>query len=102
MFPITYQKLKAAWLDQERVPKTTLRVAREERLEQRAEVGRPVLEVGVEDRREVPGRVLEPRLERRAFAAVALVEDERHVSGQLAFVRSSRVPSVDPSSMTTS
>ena len=78
------------------------RVAVEERLQQRREVGGAVLEVGVEDRGELAGRVLEPGLERRSLAAVPLVEDERTFSGHAGSRSSSRVPSVDPSSTITS
>ena len=79
LLPTTYQKLNAAWLDHERVPKTTRASPSEQRLEQRPEVGRAVLEVGVENRSPVPGGVLEAGLQRRSLAAVALVLDDRHL-----------------------
>ena len=101
LLPITYQKLNAAWLDHERVPKTT-RPSVQERLQERAEVGRLVLEIGVEDRRPFAGRLPEPGLERGALPTIPLVVDERDVVGPLRPRSSSRVPSVEPSSTTTS
>ena len=59
LFPITYQKLNDDCDVQARVPKTTCASPRDERLEDVAEVGRAVLEIGVEDRGELARRVLE-------------------------------------------
>ena len=56
-----------------------VRVAVEQRLQERCEVGRAVLEVGVEDRRELAGRVLEGRLKGCPLPAIPVVHDERHV-----------------------
>jgi hypothetical protein len=85
LLPITYQKLKAEWLDQERVPKTT-RVSPASNGSS-SEVRGLVLEVGVEDRRVLAGRVLEAGLERGALATVLVVEDERHVVGPFALAQ---------------
>ena len=54
LLPTTYQKLNEECDVQARVPKTTRASPGEQRLEDVAEVGRAVLEVGIEDRRESP------------------------------------------------
>ena len=103
LLPITYQKLNDDWDVHARVPKTTLRLAGDERLEDVAEVGGAVLEVGVEDRGELLCRVLERGSHGRALAEVPLVvDDASRSSGHSREPRSSRVPSVEPSSTTTS
>ena len=51
----------------------------EQRLEQVREVLGVILEVGVEDRGEITTRVPKSRADRGALAAVAIVEQDRHV-----------------------
>jgi hypothetical protein len=56
-----------------------VRFAGEQWLEHRSEVGRVVLEVGVQDRAELAARLLEAGADGGALAAIAVVADDRHL-----------------------
>ena len=61
-------------------------------------VRRVVLEIGVHDRRVLPARLAERRADRGTLAAVAVVIEDAHGSGQERARSSSRVPPIEPSS----
>ena len=103
LLPITYQKLNDDWDVHARVPKTTCASPETSGSRTWREVGGAVLEVGVEDRCELLRRVLERRPHGRALAEVPVVVDDLARSrASRATARSSRVPSVEPSSTMTS
>ena len=79
-----------------------VRPALEQGRQQEREVGRVVLEVGVEDRGELALRVAERGEHGGALAGVALVVEDRDARRPLAPSSSSLVPSVEPSSTTIS
>ena len=105
LFPITYQKLNEDW-DVPRARSEDDVALHPETSGWRTvgEVGGTVLEVGVEDRRELPG----PRGWERSADRGALPRGSARgtttftPSGHMPSARSSRVPSVEPSSTTTS
>ena len=102
LLPMTYQKLYAdgstrSGSQRRRGPTV------EQRLEQPSEVGGAVLEIGVEDRRPCPGRVPGgPYGEPRPCRGSGRGGPSSRLTGHFSSASSSRVPSVDPSSTTTS
>ena len=90
LLPITYQKLNDDCDVQARVPKTTWALPVEQRLQHGAEVGRRVLEVGVEDRRVRARGMLEPRANRGTLAPVLRVQDELDFGRQRRLQRATR------------
>ena len=81
LFPITYQKLNDDWDVHARGAEDDARLARHERLQHVGEVGCAVLEIGVEDRGELLGRVLERSAYGGALPLVPLVENDLDALG---------------------
>ena len=84
LFPMTYQKLNDDWDVHARVPNTTCASPETSGSSTVGQVGRAVLEVGVEDRGELLRRVLERSPYGRTFPEVPLVVDDLDAIGPVA------------------